>query len=35
MNFQMRYRPAQYSGQPDAESAALLQVLNNPVKPQP
>jgi N-acetyl-anhydromuramyl-L-alanine amidase AmpD len=31
----MRYRPAQYSGQPDAESAALLQVLNNPVKPQP
>jgi N-acetylmuramoyl-L-alanine amidase len=35
MNFQMRYRPAQYSGLPDAESAALLQVLNNPVKPQP
>jgi len=35
MNFQMRYRPALYSGQPDAESAALLQVLNNPVKPQP
>jgi N-acetylmuramoyl-L-alanine amidase len=35
MNFQMRYRPTQYSGQPDAESAALLQVLNNPVKPQP
>ena len=26
-NFQMRYRPANYSGQPDAESAALLQVL--------
>ncbi|MBX3599335.1 MAG: N-acetylmuramoyl-L-alanine amidase [Rubrivivax sp.] len=32
MNFQMRYRPADYSGQPDAESAALLHVLNNPVK---
>ncbi len=30
MNFQMRYRPAQYSGQPDAESAALLQVLTAP-----
>ena len=27
MNFQMRYRPANYSGLPDAESAALLQVL--------
>ena len=33
MNFQMRYRPANYSGQPDAESAALLQVLTNPVEP--
>jgi N-acetylmuramoyl-L-alanine amidase len=32
MNFQMRYRPADYSGQPDAESAAILQVLNHPVK---
>ena len=31
MNFQMRYRPADYSGQPDAESAALLQVLTTPV----
>ena len=30
MNFQMRYRPADYRGQPDAESAALLQVLTNP-----
>ena len=30
MNFQMRYRPGNYSGQPDAESAALLWVLNNP-----
>ncbi len=29
MNFQMRYRPANYSGQPDAESAALLQVLTS------
>ena len=27
MNFQMRYRPANYSGQPDAETAALLVVL--------
>ena len=32
MNFQMRFRPGDYSGQPDAESAALLQVLNNPVR---
>jgi len=31
MNFQMRYRPANYSGQPDAETAALLHVLTNPV----
>ena len=30
MNFQMRYRPADYRGQPDAESAALLQVLTTP-----
>jgi len=27
MNFQMRYRPAVYGGQPDAETAALLHVL--------
>lgn len=27
MNFQMRYRPARHDGQPDAESAALLDVL--------
>jgi N-acetylmuramoyl-L-alanine amidase len=27
MNFQMRYRPGNCNGQPDAESAALLQVL--------
>ena len=32
MNFQMRYRSSDYSGQPDAESAALLYVLNNPVR---
>jgi N-acetylmuramoyl-L-alanine amidase len=31
MNFQMRYRPADYSGRPDAETAALLWVLTNPV----
>jgi N-acetylmuramoyl-L-alanine amidase len=30
MNFQMRYRPAGYSGQPDAESAAILAVLTAP-----
>ena len=30
MNFQMRYRPANYAGQPDAQSAALLHVLNHP-----
>jgi len=28
MNFQMRYRPASYSGLPDAESSALLWVLS-------
>jgi len=28
MNFQMRYRPTNYSGQMDAESAAILEVLN-------
>jgi N-acetylmuramoyl-L-alanine amidase len=32
MNFQMRYRPGNHSGMPDAESAAILWVLNNPVK---
>ena len=31
MNFQMRYRPGDYAGQPDAESAALLWVLSNPM----
>jgi N-acetylmuramoyl-L-alanine amidase len=35
MNFQMRYRPADYLGRPDAETAALLWVLTNPVKPAP
>ena len=33
LNFQMRYRPANYDAQPDAESAALLRVLNNPPAP--
>ena len=33
MNFQMRYRPADYRGQPDAESAALLWVLTTPAAP--
>jgi N-acetylmuramoyl-L-alanine amidase len=32
MNFQMRYRPDNYSGEPDAESAALLDVLVNQAK---
>jgi len=32
MNFQMRYRPANYLGLPDAETAALIWVLTNPVK---
>lgn len=32
MNFQMRYRPARYDGTADAETAALLQVLTNPLK---
>jgi len=35
MNFQMRYRPANYDGQPDAESAALLWVLTNPLPAPP
>ena len=30
MNFQMRYRPTLFDGQPDAESAAILWVLTNP-----
>jgi len=30
MNFQMRYRPAVYDGMPDAESAAILEVLTAP-----
>ena len=30
MNFQMRYRPANYDGQMDAESAAILEVLTTP-----
>jgi N-acetylmuramoyl-L-alanine amidase len=29
--FQMRYRPALYDGTPDAETAALLQVINEPL----
>jgi N-acetylmuramoyl-L-alanine amidase len=33
MNFQMRYRPSDYSGQRDAECAALLDVLTHPIKP--
>jgi N-acetylmuramoyl-L-alanine amidase len=28
--FQMKYRPARFDGQPDAETAALLRVLNGP-----
>ncbi len=31
MNFQMRYRPADFRGLPDAETAALLQVLTSPL----
>ncbi len=34
MNFQMRYRPTDYSGQPDAESAAILWVLTTPAQPE-
>ena len=33
-NFQMRYRPERYDGQPDAQTAALLHVLVNPATPQ-
>jgi N-acetylmuramoyl-L-alanine amidase len=32
-SFQMRYRPKNYGGQPDAETAALLWVLVNPLPP--
>lgn len=28
--FQMKYRPARFDGEPDAETAAILQVLNTP-----
>ena len=28
--FQMKYRPARYDGQPDAQTAAMLDVLNTP-----
>ena len=28
--FQMKYRPARHDGEPDAETAAMLQVLNTP-----
>jgi N-acetylmuramoyl-L-alanine amidase len=37
MNFQMRYRPANYDGKPDAESAAILWVLTThlPTAPLP
>jgi N-acetylmuramoyl-L-alanine amidase len=30
MNFQMRYRPERFDGEPDAQSAAILWVLTNP-----
>ena len=33
--FQMKYRPARYDGTPDAETAALLQVLITPAAPKP
>jgi N-acetylmuramoyl-L-alanine amidase len=29
-NFQMKYRPARYDGLPDAETAAILDVLTAP-----
>ena len=32
MNFQMRYRPGNYDGALDAETAALLHVLTQPVR---
>ncbi len=28
--FQMKYRPARYDGEPDAETAALLEVCTQP-----
>jgi N-acetylmuramoyl-L-alanine amidase len=31
--FQMKYRPARFDGTPDAETAALLQVLGQPLAP--
>lgn len=31
--FQMKYRPSRYDGEPDAETAAMLQVLNTPAPP--
>ena len=33
--FQMKYRPANYDGNPDAETAALLEALTNPTGPLP
>ena len=33
MNFQMRYRPENHDGLPDAETAALLHVLTHPLAP--
>jgi N-acetylmuramoyl-L-alanine amidase len=33
MNFQMRYRPENHDGTPDAETAALLHVLTHPLAP--
>ena len=30
ISFQMKYRPAKYDGQPDAEIAAMLDVANTP-----
>jgi N-acetylmuramoyl-L-alanine amidase len=30
--FQMKYRPARFDGEPDAETAAMLQVLANQAK---
>jgi N-acetylmuramoyl-L-alanine amidase len=33
MNFQMRYRPGKFDGTPDAETAALLHVLTQPLTP--
>jgi N-acetylmuramoyl-L-alanine amidase len=30
VSFQMKFRPAKYDGQPDAQTAALLETVNNP-----